>query len=128
MNKQEAFDKAWYGIIKQDKPCMAFTYGRKSARLKFNGASCAIGFLIPDDKYRIAMEYEDINTMECLADLQEPVDEYRATFLEDLRDCHDMSSSYFLIGNYGNVTFIESFKNKMKALAKKYTLTVPSEE
>lgn len=128
MNKQEAFDKAWHGVIKQDKPCMAWMDNKKSPRLKFNGASCAIGFLIPDDKYLLKMEYEDINTMECLADLQEPVDDYRSTFLEDLRDCHDMSVSHFLIGNYGNVTFTSSFKTKMKALAKKHKLTIPSEK
>lgn len=126
MNKQEAFEKAWHGIIKQGAYCVSWIDNELGCRLKFNGKSCAIGFLIPDNKYYLDMENEDINKMDCLADLHEPLDEYQATFLEDLRECHDKSA--FRGERCGDSGFLDSFKERMRNLAKKHNLTVPSEK
>lgn len=133
MNRQEAFDLIWNGMIKQGKPCVAWIDNLRTCRLKSNGKSCAIGFLIPNDQYKVAMEDDNINAMEILKDLHESPEErqereelnvFHYTFLEALRECHDDAA---LPSIHHKGDFLSNFQANMRKLAIEYGLTVPQD-
>jgi len=118
MNYQEAFNKAYIGVIQQ---------GRRSGHgqnclYRDGTAKCGIGHLIPDEHYKEDFEGAGVScNVECgtMGEALEaggfPDAAKHLEFLSDLQDAHDFSGD----------PFIDQFKAKMEILATRYNLTIP---
>ena len=59
MTNQEAFNVSVCGLLRQGQPSFKLTDDGRYRRCKYrgrDGCKCAIGFLIPDDKYNLDCE------------------------------------------------------------------------
>lgn len=118
MNYQEAFNKAYLGVIQQ---------GRKSGHgqsclYRDGTAKCGIGHLIPDEHYKedfeswgVTFNVENESMGEALEAGGFPDAANHLEFLSALQAAHDFS----------DYPFINQFKVKMRVLAQIYHLTIP---
>lgn len=119
MNRQEAFDKAYKGIVTQgrgssnDWQCLYRGEG---------GAKCAVGQLLSDEQLTVhkVRNSQGANSLPpaLLSELL-PDDPKAGTFLSELQDAHDQATWCAV------PSFIEAFKLRAADVAKKYKLTVP---
>lgn len=119
MNRQEAFDKAYKGIVAQgrgssnDWQCLYRGDG---------GTKCAVGQLLSDEqitRYGIRNSQGVSELAPELLDELLPCDSKAGVFLSELQDAHDQAT-WCAVPN-----FIEAFKLRAADVAKKYELTVP---
>lgn len=114
---QEAFDKAWNGILAQGVP------GGKNGNcyLSYNGLKCALGQLISDEEYHSDLD----NSMKVGLLPIELVDTNNSAtklqFLEEMRRAHDGAT-------WSDDGFIAEFKDRMLLLAAKWKLKTPIED
>ena len=80
-----------------------------------NGRRCALGFLIPDDKYNQNIEGSGPGEVAHLI-VGDDFDSDVVKFFEDLQVCHDESSSS------------EDMKWRLGKFAEEHNLTVPTDE
>ena len=116
MNMQEAFDKAYLGVVAQGEPSL----GRNRLRCKYRGdkkARCPIGFLIEDKDYKRSMEGIKIDFLLYNRKLPDYLSSLNVVFLVMLQRAHDEATSYS--------DFTEQFKRNMNRIALIYELKVP---
>lgn len=119
MNMQQAFNKAYLGVLKQGR--LAWDdYGTCSYRYQDGRKllKCGIGHLLAKKDYSPEMERKEVRI---LADRELlPPNLYRlpTEFLVDLQDAHDNVKLF-------SKTQMEDFKKNMRVVADKYDLTVP---
>lgn len=92
LDRQNALDVAVLGIIEQGKRALEGTLCRYRTR---DGRKCAIGMLIPDEKYEPDMESMTTRAIFAAVGifLKSKEDE---DFLRSLRDCHDTAQNDFI--------------------------------
>lgn len=108
MDLQDAFDTAARGIIGQGGP----SYDTTELLCMYRGPDarkCALGWLIPDSRYRPSMEFS--TRFEVLREAGIDVPE---EFARDLQDAHDIAAS--------SSNFFERWASKMRDLASVYSL------
>lgn len=103
--KQAMFNIAYKGLRSQGFCTSKFAYKTDSdpfaleARCAYrgeNGMKCAIGYIIPDDKYSPEIEgftAQDPPVIECLNDFVDEEDYSRISFLMSLQTQHDSANS-----------------------------------
>ncbi len=109
MNRQEAFNKVYLGLKGQN-----FKRSHDGSYCKYrgpHGLKCAVGHLIPDDKYSEHMESASMGFI--LEAIGIPADDY--TFYDSLQSCHDMSKPGEMDG-------------RLKLFAREWNLIVPDVE
>lgn len=109
---QEAFDIALNGILQQGGPSL----DKENVNCMYRshqGRKCAIGWLIPDDKYNPDFEKKGIFN-DIVSNTMRELGYNDINFLTNLQHCHDCCK-------FGN-KFISSFKSEMKELATNYGL------
>ena len=114
MNKQEAFDRAWHGIIKQG----CASWDDEEEICKYNGPDgthCAVGWLVDDPSVLTPVEGHAVRAAtQVLRELGLPT-----KFLIELQRAHDLAAEG--ASNH----FIPRFKGNMRKLAAEHELTVP---
>jgi hypothetical protein len=112
MNKQEVFDKVKKHLLTQNKKSLN-DYGSCMYRTS-NGLKCAIGCLIPDDKYHLRIEHRGIDELlkSSFLNLEE---------LLDIKDKEDFSLLKELQMLHDN-TDVEDWKEELKLLADRKNL------
>ena len=117
MNKQEMFNKAYLGILKQGKRSTDDNWD--NVYRGADGSKCSIGFLIPDELYNKNIEYADVGYPMVL-ELIPHGEDISLDFLYALQEAHD--------SHHGtNETFIDQFKTAMSHVANEFGLEVPSD-
>lgn len=119
MDMQQAFDKAYLGVLKQggisrDGYDTCVYRIQKGKRLM----KCGIGHLIAKKDYTPAMEKKDVEGLSKRELLPPHLNRLSLEFLMDLQTAHDAVLTV-------SKTPLEDFKQKMRVLAAKYNLTVP---
>lgn len=115
LTPQAAFDAAARGVIGQGR---AASDDGKRCRLKtLSGAKCAVGWLIPDDRYRMFMESRPF--MELLDILGDVIPRSLYPLLCDLQTAHDEAFRDTVRGG----DFIEQFCRNMAGVARGYRLS-----
>lgn len=127
MTYQEMFNVAYKGLKSQN--FYQSVVGGLNSDCQYRGANgmrCALGWLIPDEKYEVVFENKTpswnlsqatnpkgykINQRLCAAAGLNNKD--KIIFAQELQYCHD------------DATSPEVMKNKLKYFAKKYKLTIP---
>lgn len=127
MNKQELFDKAVGGVIKQGAPSIRLSGqpGPICCYRNGEGLKCAIGQIIPDDKYETRFDTEGLATSEVLNAIGIKSDDDQE-FLIDLQECHDNAwviSSQNSDKKARNESFLRNFKSSAQMVAEEYQLT-----
>jgi len=110
-HRQTLFDTAARGLIEQGEPALDpdTEHTRCMYRTPHNNLKCAVGMLIPDEKYDRSFEYKnlrDVITETGIATLDD------AQFLSDMQGAHDQ---------HYTVSF-SSWRTEMFEVAKKYDL------
>lgn len=119
MNMQQAFNKAYLGVIKQgyiardDYGTCAYRYQSGRKLLK-----CGIGHLLAKKDYNPEMERKEVRILADRELLPPNLNRLPTEFLADLQDAHDNVSPV-------SKTQMEDFKKNMRVVADKYDLTVP---
>ena len=135
MNKQEIFNKAYIGIIKQGKPSMTHS-GTCKYEAK-DGSRCAVGMLIDEAELRKTMDSFEpariadiINKVtdedgDSVSELKLPawvINENE--LLTDIQGAHDFAG-HDILEDKERSEFLPEFIKRMKKVALKYGLTVP---
>ena len=92
-----------------------------------NGTRCAIGHLIPDDKYDEVLEgyrawHEPVAALFGLGAGAEDAED--RNFLRRIQSCHDLASAGLRDGD--NTVFLSVFLKRMDDVANAYNLQVPA--
>ncbi len=115
MNRQEAFDKAYKGIVAQG--CISLLDNSFNCAYRgADGAKCAVGHLITDEqitKYAIGNTVAVYSFPEELIAELLPEDDDAMLFFEELQGVHDGAGG------------VSEFKTRAAKFAKEYKLTVP---
>lgn len=119
MTEQEVFNKVWdYFVRNKNPPGLSST--KQCAYRGESGTKCAIGVLIPDDKYTPSLELKfpyELKSLGIVPDLS-------MDFYYSLQYCHDES----IMNACGNVPeFHVGIENKLRNMAKKYSLSIEGE-
>ncbi len=130
MNKQEAFDKAWRGVVKQGRKSRDERSGNGECCYKLvdgNGAElrCAVGHLLTDEQL-VQLGGQNPSARALAAIFASPIVEgvdrrEEQYFLHELQKCHDN------VGHLAGPQFIKEFKERMTDLAADCGLTVPAD-
>jgi hypothetical protein len=116
LTKQQAFDKALFGIHGQNYNASADEFGSCFYRGP-NDTMCAAGHCIPDELYDTEMEgrtfYAVIRDFDGIAELFEDSPDIQE-FMKQLQGCHDYTLREH--GGFG-------WENKMREIAKYYNLS-----
>lgn len=120
---QEAFDKAYNGVIAQGGPSNTRPGGHCIYRGP-DGKKCGVGHLLDDDKvWRESSTPTSPENLDAVADMFPGEPPYRAqNFLEEIQSAHDYAAN--ATENYG-VDFIDEFKLRMDAVALEFGLEIP---
>lgn len=126
MNKQEAFNKSWHGVINQKRPSRRWVDSSQQlvCCLKSNGNKCAIGHLIPDEEYTPSLEE---TTWSQLISETPSLKGLNKQFLRELREAHDQASLRFNVIIDREEKFLVAFKERMNNIAKDFNLTIPTD-
>ena len=119
MDTQQAFNKAYLGVLKQggisrDEYDTCVYRIQKGKRLM----KCGIGHLIAKKDYTPAMEKKDVEDLSNKELLPSHLCRLSLEFLMDLQMAHDDVKP-------ASKTPLEDFKQKMRVVAANYDLTVP---
>lgn len=112
---QEIFNKIYLGVVKQGKPSVGKN-GKYMYRNE-NNLKCAVGQLIPDDKYHPDMESRPIGPLFSF-DSHKTLDTVRA-----LRFAHNSAADQTF-----QKDFVDQFKAYAENWARFYNLTIPEVE
>ena len=127
LTKQSIFNKAVNGLLKQKKPavnklgeCLFKTSG---------GLKCAIGFSIPEDKYKKSLEGEPaIHVLIKVGVVSDTLPliqrESFSDFLDELQMAHD-NTAYDLDRKFTS-DFVKALKPELKKIARRFKLKMPS--
>ena len=111
--QQEIFDQVWTGLKSQGFKRSVEQYNGDCMYRSYYNEKCAIGWLIPDDKYDIDMEHEHISYLFENFDLKDIIDFGDGAFLLQLQMIHDRCDEP------------NSMELKYRQFAVKYDLTIP---
>lgn len=124
VSEQDAFNKAFIGIVKQGCPSIDGYEG--CAYRGDNDTKCGIGFLIDDEDYEAAMHDIEGNTIASLLDDGwVEADHLGEAFLTNLQKRHDHS---IRISKGTDQPYMEVFVEQMTEFARSYKLEVPQLE
>jgi hypothetical protein len=122
MDKQEAFDIVYKGVLSQGGRSMGYFIGdKKELGCMYRGEKgrkCAIGWLIPDDKYDVKFDSETEYPANPMLVLKEVGIELPYDFVDELQDAHDDCEAR-------GTPFRIGFITTMTALAGRHGLNVP---
>jgi hypothetical protein len=116
MNKEQIFERVWEHFIKNNNPPAVTRVGQGHWRGLLrgpNGAKCAIGLFISDDRYTPNMEMQDINQV-VFANLKF-ADQQAADTLAILQHEHDLCGSC-------EELFHEKFRKSMMNVATRFNI------
>lgn len=116
-NRQAAFNTAYLATIAQGKPSVGargFCLYRGP-----DGLKCAIGHLIPDEKYHNLLESNSAGSCVIRDAVSAPQEE--RSFLAELQACHDSAASV----HASDEEFVRAFQEYCEKFAGTYNLTVP---
>ena len=107
MTEQEVFDKVVNHLLKQNKKAAKFPNPYRSECMYKNseGLKCAVGCLIPDDKYQPYME--NMRSDEILNEIG--LEKLNINFIDELQKTHD----HFMVREWGE---------RLKHIAEKFNL------
>lgn len=114
---QEAFDTAVNGIIEQGKP--AYDPELDRCVYRYKDLKCAVGMLIPDEKYTPQMDasiYDGGLSLDKVFDAIGIMSHKTRSMLGELQTAHDDYA--------GEFTFMEDFLIEAKKIGRKYGLNV----
>lgn len=131
---QNAFNKAYLGLLKQGKPSVA---ENGCAYISPGGCRCAVGFLLPDDwTFQESMPLEHSSIFGLFMDFDStpmellgiPIGQRRPyskafTFLNEIQHAHDNPATK----GCSNEEWLELWQNKMESIAIEYKLEIPNE-
>ncbi len=113
MNKQEAFNKIYLGLKSQG---FQKSFNETIYRCQYrgpNGLKCAVGYLIPDEKYHESLEKLNPYDLIKVSIIDFPM--LDSDFLVELQSIHDTS------------VCPEKLEAELKELATEENLTIPEE-
>ena len=113
MNMQEVFQHVWVSVSLQNGPSTIGYLPRLRGDYK---RKCAVGFLIPDDKYLEEMEMYSVEKI-----LKKLKLDLSPIFVYELRNAHDNEI------NTSHKFFKEKFRQNMMNVAMDFKLNIPSE-
>lgn len=113
MKKQEIFDTAVAALIKQGEP----SYDDGCYYRGPGGAKCAIGHLIPDEKYSEGLEGLTADRFEVRK--AAGIRFLQAGFAGELQSAHDIPAELGLT----DAEWLEDFKKRARAVAEKHHLS-----
>lgn len=131
MTRQEMFNKAYLGVIKQGDPAVQShpnTDGLMCSYLAPDGRKCAVGHLMTEEELKVMGAFkggvQDLadDWADCLPRPEWLMGDKNLDFLSHLQDTHDN-----LMG-YDGAEFVENYKYDMAKFASFYDLTVPELE
>lgn len=115
MTRQEMFDMAYCGVMRQGGPSVD-PDNRQCLYRAPGGKKCAAGWLIPDEAYSEAMEGVPIEPVHLVAmGLPKETEMYR-TFVREMQRAHDVASWQ------KGQEFLDAFTTLMRAVAVGYNL------
>ncbi len=115
MDRQSVFNQMIEHLVEQGEPAIDSEY--KCVYRTSSGKMCAIGCLIPDDKYDPDFEGSSASDIAGMV-LPFPLHGDDPTFLDECQTClHDRPSRH--------ATFLRDMRSEAKRLAYKYDLKVP---
>lgn len=132
MNLQEAFDKAYLGVIEQGGPAH-LDDGRCRYRGP-NGRKCGVGHLIDDEKLAARWDEQNLGIHVGVQDDKAPAwmkSQPMAQLLTAIQSLHDSIVTELRDKNAGFVDdkiFLYKFKTGMAYRAKQFNLTIPQLE
>lgn len=113
MNKQQIFDTAVAALIKQGEP--SYRYGCYYRGQ--NGTKCAIGHLIPDEKYSEGLE--GLTANRAAVRKAAGIGLLQASFAAELQYAHDLPADEGLRG----ADWLAAFKEEAREVAVNYSLS-----
>lgn len=120
LSKQEMFNKAYNGVVKQGHKS-ATTFG-KCLYLCDDGSMCAVGHIMDgivskdSGLWQTKGDVEDLQNLSVNLGEQLPWDSAVESFLINMQYAHDYSN---------DTDFISNFKKQMKVVARNHGLSVP---
>jgi hypothetical protein len=131
MTRQEMFNKACLGVIKQGGPSVQTnpnTEGLMCSYLAPSGSKCAVGHLMTEEELKVMGRFkgavQDLaeGWADCLPFPEWLVGDENLDFLSHLQDTHDN------LMDFEGAVFVSHFKSDMAKFAAFYSLTVPELE
>lgn len=122
MNEQQAFDKAYLGVLKQGDVSFCFGEDASMYRVKIKGKlyRCGIGHLIEKKHYKPCMEKKEVGILANREWLPPTLHNLRESFLVELQAAHDN------IRHTGTPQQrLEQFCMNMRRVAHNFNLVVP---
>lgn len=110
LNRQEAFNKVYVGLLTQN--CKSISKGGSCVYRGQDNTKCAVGFLIPDDKYEPSMD-EDATLWEVAKAAIPDYEESDYGFISHFRNIHDSDDP------------VSTWKTKLTTMAVDNKLTIP---
>lgn len=125
MDKQEALDKNWEWFVVQRKPQSLWGTGEEAV-CRYRGDSgtkCAVGVLIPNDRYELQMESGNVGDIWVQAyALTDLFPNEVIGFLLSMQHLHDSYEN----GRFPySMPFTDYMRKELTELAKEYDLTIP---
>lgn len=90
---QEVFDTVCKHLVKQGRRAVNLSHGQCKYRAS-NGDKCAVGVLIPDDRYRLDMEGMTLGVIKFELECAVPAFRVDKNFLGALQRVHDFADSW----------------------------------
>ena len=115
MTEQEAFNKVWQHFVVEGNP-RASDGARCWYRHPSSGAKCALGILIPDEKYSSFLEH--IAGWNMMSSIPEVFGRISLPFVLDLRQTHDFFPPVR--------PFADHMRVELTEIASQYELTIPA--
>lgn len=131
MTRQEMFNKAYLGVIKQGGPAVQSnpnTEGLMCSYLAPDGRKCAVGHLMTEEELKVMGRFkggvQDLadDWADCLPYPEWLFGNENLDFLNHLQDTHDN------LMDYDGAEFVDVYKYNMAKFAAFYNLTVPELE
>jgi hypothetical protein len=131
MTRQEMFNKAYLGVIKQGGPAVQSNHntdGLMCSYLAPSGRMCAVGHIMTEEELKVMGAFRGgVQSLadewaDCLAYPEWLLGNENLEFLNHLQDTHDN------LMEYDGTDFVESYKSDMAKFAAFYNLTVPELE
>lgn len=122
MNEQQAFDKAYLGVLKQGDISFGPSEDVSMYRTKIKGKlyRCGIGHIIEKKHYKPCMEKKEVDILAGRGWLPPTLDNFRIEFLQELQAAHDN------ISHTGTPQKrLEQFCANMRRVANNFNLVVP---
>jgi len=115
MKNQEIFDKAYLGLKSQGF-IRSVSSGISCVYRGPEGRKCAVGWLIPDEKYDPKFDTEIWGFQRIFKEIRISISQQQDFLIEELRFCHDSSRQP------------ETMRNKLHTIAKDFNLKIPQDQ